>query len=70
MTKFVLGEAVATELPAVLVEADLKPGPHRFSLVVVAADGRASAADEAIVQVAEIIPTVAVTPRSPRRTPT
>ena len=38
-----------------LVEAALKPGLHRFSLVVVRADGRASRPDEAIVQVQDPI---------------
>lgn len=67
MTKFVVGVPVATEVPTVLVEAELKPGAHRFRLVVVRDDGRESPPDEAIVQVTQSIGAVAVAPRPARR---
>jgi len=53
MAKFTVDKPVTTEVPEVVVDAGLKPGLHRFRLVVVDDTDRASAADEAVVQVGE-----------------
>ena len=53
MAKFTVDKPITTQVPEVVVDAGLKPGLHRFRLVVVDDTDRASAADEAVVQVGE-----------------
>ena len=51
MTAFVRGVPQTTKEPSVTVDAGLKPGVHRFNLVVVDDADRASAPDEVLIQV-------------------
>lgn len=51
MTQFVIGQPQTTEVPRIAVDAGLKPGLHRFRLVVVDDRGLASAPDEQVVQI-------------------
>ena len=53
MASFTIGKPVTTDTSEVVVDAGLKPGLHRFRLVVVDDTGAASAPDEAVVQVGE-----------------
>jgi len=57
MAQFVAGEPHTTEVPRIEVDAGLKPGAHRFRLVVVNDAGRNSAPDEVVVQVEAVQPT-------------
>jgi hypothetical protein len=61
MVQFVVGQVVQTKVPQVTVDAGLKPGAHRFRLVVTDDQGNPSQADEIVVQVREVI----VDPRPP-----
>ena len=61
MVAFVIGQSVTTKVPQVTVDAGLKPGAHRFRLVVTDEQGLQSVADEFVVQVREVI----VTPPPP-----
>jgi hypothetical protein len=61
MVQFVIGQSVTTKLPQVTVDAGLKPGAHRFRLVVTDEQGLQSRVDEIVVQVREVI----VDPRPP-----
>ena len=49
--KFLPNRPAETREPVVVVDAGLPPGRHRFSLVVVDSQGRASAPDEVVVTV-------------------
>lgn len=51
MTQFVIGQAVTTNVPRVLVDAGLPAGRHRFRLVVVDSAGNRSQPDDRVVQV-------------------
>ena len=63
MASFVIGQPLTTTEPRVVVDAGLKPGLHRFQLVVVDDGGQASKPDEAVVEVAaRLIPGEVVTP--------
>lgn len=64
MASFVIGRPVTTAEPRIVVDAGLKPGFHRFQLVVVDDGGQASKPDEALVEVAlRLIPgEISVTP--------
>jgi hypothetical protein len=64
MASFVIGQPVTTAQSSVVVDAGLKPGFHRFQLVVVDDGGQASKPDEAVVEVAaRLIPgEISVTP--------
>ncbi|ACB35309.1 hypothetical protein Lcho_3049 [Leptothrix cholodnii SP-6] len=55
MVAFVIGQPVTTKVPQVTVDAGLKPGAHRFRLVVTDEQGLQSVADEFVVQVREVI---------------
>lgn len=59
MATFRPGVPVKTDKPEIVVDAGLKPGAHRFRLVVINARGKESAPDEVTVDVtAGIVPTV------------
>lgn len=49
--EFAPNRPITTHEPVVVVDAGLPPGSHRFSLVVVDSEGRASAPDEVVVTV-------------------
>lgn len=51
MTTFVAGKPQTTDKPAVVVDAGLAAGLHRFRLVVVDAAGNESKPDEVVVEV-------------------
>ena len=68
MTTFVIGQPVTTEVALIAVDAGLKPGLHRFRLVVVDDAGHASQADEAVVQVEQSIAPVGIPARPLGRT--
>ena len=53
MAKFSIDKPVTTDVSDIVVDAGLKPGLHRFRLVVVDDTGQASGPDEAVVQVGE-----------------
>lgn len=55
MVAFVIGQSVTTKVPQVTVDAGLKPGAHRFRLVVTDEQGLQSRVDEIVVQVREVI---------------
>jgi hypothetical protein len=69
MTQFVIGQPQTTEVPRIVVDAGLKPGLHRFRLVVVDNDGLASKPDEVVVQVAQALTPVRPPPQPPVRPP-
>ena len=62
MVEFVIGQSVTTKVPQVTVDAGLKPGAHRFRLVVTDEQGLQSRVDEIVVQVRE---GVVIDPRPP-----
>jgi hypothetical protein len=51
MASFVIGRPITTAESTVVVDAGLRPGPHRFRLEVVDDSGLVSRPDEAVVQV-------------------
>jgi hypothetical protein len=57
MAQFVVGQPHTTEVPRIEVDAGLRPGAHRFRLVVVNGAGKSSAPDEVVVQVVETLQT-------------
>jgi len=64
MTRFAVGRPVETREPGVTVDAGMKPGAHRFQLVVVTSDGRESPPAVVTVKVVEgRAPTDIVIPR-------
>ena len=72
MAQFVPGTPVVTREPVVTVDAGLRPGRHRFRLVVVDNDGQESAPDERIVTVRRLVgptpptdPTISTRPTDP-----
>jgi hypothetical protein len=70
MVNFVRGQAVKTREATVTVDAGLKPGVHRFRLVVVDERGLASKADEFRVEISELRPPVVpVRPHGPDAAP-
>lgn len=76
MVAFVVGRPVASDSPRISVDAGLRPGVHRFQLVVVDSAGQRSAPDEVRVQVGDPLqPVLPVDPidlpvRPPVRPPT
>jgi hypothetical protein len=76
MAQFAIGKALSTEVGGIEVDAGLKPGLHRFSLMVVNEAGlRSRVADQVVVQVVQVLqPVQPVQPLqpvrpTPRRTP-
>jgi hypothetical protein len=67
MAKFVLGRSLTTREAAIVVDAGLPAGTHRFQLVVVNAGGVKSAPDEVrvLVQAAPFTPDIRTTPVQP-----
>lgn len=67
MARFVVGRPLTTREPAIVVDAGLAAGVHRFQLVVVNAAGAKSAPDEVLVQVraTPVLPDIRPTPLSP-----
>jgi hypothetical protein len=55
MARFAVGQAITTREPVIEVDAGLAVGDHRFSLVVVGASGRRSAADVVTVRVQRLV---------------
>jgi hypothetical protein len=55
MARFAVGQAITTREPVIEVDAGLAVGDHRFSLVVVGASGRRSAADVVSVRVQRLV---------------
>jgi len=53
VTAFVQGKPVVTKVPTVVVDAGIKPGKHRFTLVVSDAAGNESKPDELVVVIRE-----------------
>lgn len=67
MTQFAVGQPQTTEVPRIAVDAGIKPGLHRFRLVVVDSSGLSSKPDEVVVQVrAAAAPFGRTPPRTPR----
>jgi hypothetical protein len=67
MARFVLGQSQTTRTSAIVVDAGLPAGIHRFQLVVVNAAGVKSAPDQVLVQVqaTTVLPDIRPTPLSP-----
>ncbi len=67
MAKFAVGQSLTTREPAVVVDAGLPAGIHRFQLIVVNERGVKSAADVAEVQVqaSPTIPVIRISPVQP-----
>jgi hypothetical protein len=67
MAKFVVGRPQTTREPAIVVDAGLPAGVHRFQLVVINAAGVKSAPDQVLVQVqtTPVVPDIRPTPVSP-----
>lgn len=64
MAQFVVGQPITTEVPRIAVDAGLRPGAHRFRLVVVDSAGASSRPDEVVVQVVDAVqPTPQPTPQ-------
>lgn len=64
MAQFVAGQPHTTEVPRIEVDAGLRPGAHRFRLVVVNDAGKSSPSDEVVVQVVDgLLPTPQPTPQ-------
>lgn len=55
MARFAVGQAISGVEPAIVVDAGLPVGGHRFQLVVVDSAGRRSAPVEAVVTVARVL---------------
>ena len=53
MATFSVGQTITTREPLIAVDAGLRPGAHRFQLVVLTGDGRRSPPDAASVTVFE-----------------
>jgi hypothetical protein len=51
MPRFLPNQTIETSVPVVTVEAGLRPGRHRFRLVVVDESGNRSEPDEVVVTV-------------------
>jgi hypothetical protein len=56
MARFVLNQTLVTREPRIVVDAGLRPGLHRFRLVVSDDAGNASRPDELVVQVSALTP--------------
>lgn len=54
MTRFAIGQTVLTTEPVIVVDAGLRPGLHRFRLVVTDDQGLNSQPDEVVVQISAI----------------
>lgn len=73
MAALSIGKPIRTRRPRVEVDAGLKPGRHRFRLVVTLADGRRSAPAELVMTIGKprppFDPDVPVDPGRVRRRP-
>lgn len=56
MARFAINQTQVTREPSVVVDAGLRPGLHRFRLVVSDDAGNASRPDEVVVQVSALTP--------------
>lgn len=56
MARFEINQPLVTKEPRILVDAGLRPGLHRFRLVVTDDQGLSSRADEVVVQVSTLTP--------------
>lgn len=56
MARFVINQTQVTREPRVVVDAGLRPGLHRFRLVVSDDAGNASRPDEVVVQISALTP--------------
>ena len=56
MARFVINQTQVTREPRVVVDAGLRPGLHRFRLVVSDDSGNASRPDEVVVQISALTP--------------
>lgn len=56
MARFEINQTLFTREPAIVVDAGLRPGLHRFRLVVSDEQGLASRPDEVVVQVSTLSP--------------
>ena len=56
MARFVINQTQVTREPRVVVDAGLRPGLHRFRLVVSDDSGNASRPDELVVQISALTP--------------
>ena len=67
MTKFAVGRAQTTRESAIVVDAGLSVGLHRFQLVVVNAAGKKSSPDQVLmrVQAMPLAPDIRPNPVSP-----
>lgn len=54
MARFVINQTLFTREPRIVVDAGLRPGLHRFRLVVTDDQGLKSRADELVVQVSTV----------------
>jgi len=54
MPRFEVGQTLVTRESAIVVDAGLRPGLHRFRLVVTDDQGLSSKADEVVVQISAI----------------
>lgn len=70
MTQLTLNKAFDSDGPVLKVENKLAAGKHRFSLVVIDAQGRSSEADLLVVTVQKVLapgPGPRIPPATPRR---
>ena len=56
MARFAINQTQVTREPRVVVDAGLRPGLHRFRLVVSDDSGNASRPDEVVVQISALTP--------------
>lgn len=56
MARFVIDQTVFTRESSIVVDAGLRPGLHRFRLVVTDDQGLDSRADEVVVQISSLTP--------------
>ena len=56
MARFAINQTQVTREPRVVVDAGLRPGLHRFRLVVSDDSGNASRPDELVVQISALTP--------------
>jgi type II secretory pathway component HofQ len=66
MAAFKIGQSIVTKVPVVVVDAGLKPGTHRFQLIVENDQGVRSVPVVMSVAIGTLVPVVP-TPHTPRR---
>lgn len=54
MARFAINQTLVTQEPVIVVDAGLRPGLHRFRLVVTDDQGISSQPDEVVVQISAI----------------